>query len=1072
MPIPITRTKLIVPSPKSEVLVRERLIRDLMDHAHRKLILVHAQAGYGKSTLLIEFANRIERRVCWFKVDALDREPKRFLAHLIASIAEQFPGFGRQVTAAIEDTADIHLDFESLSTHLANEVLDHIHEPFLLILDDFHAISEDHGILHFVDQLLQKLPANAHLVMATRTLPRLNTLPTLVASNEVAGVGYEDLAFRPEEIRALVLQNAQMHISRVMAEELATETNGWITGLLLSMSEPWVDIVDRLRLARLAGVGLYEYLAQQVLDDQPPQLRDFLLRTAVFDEFDVAACAAVLGPDEAWDSYIRMLFERNLFVNRVGEGGRWVEYHQLFRDFLRERLSRERPAENQRLTRALANWYAQNHAWERAFERLRSVDDPESLADVVLQARETLVAQGRLQTLSHWISYLPQEVVVRQPALTSLQGIVGVMLGETERGLRQLNCAVSQLRAAQDTADLPRILVWRTFAHRFRGDYDASLGDAQEALTIIDGHDDLRGVQADALRARGQSLVHKGQLEQAVESLSQSLAVYQEMEDEKNIALTEVDLGFAFNNMGQMQRALTYYRSALAYWKERRNVVHQGTILSNIGVAYHALGELIEAGEALDDALQLARQSGYKRQEALSLASLGDLYADLEAFESAIKAYHLAREIATDIGFSFLSLYLDLAESEMTLARGETERTAHLLESARRLAETSQSHHEQGLYRLVLGRFHLALGDVPTAIEHFTEALQRFTKGGQRLEATRAHLYLLASHHAIEDRSRVHYHLEQAVSQAVETDARHHLITCGCRLQPALQSLKGDPQAGAWVTNLLRDIARFERQRPSIRRRLRSRMVSLPLSGPDFVVQAFSRAMVTLSGHAVTWDTRDARDMFFCLVAHEAQGGLTKEELWDRLWPDVVDASKLPKKFKNTIYRLRGSLPRDAVIYEGSRYRLNPILDYRYDVEDFRSLLTRARGLERRPERIQALREALDQYTGPFLPELGQPWVTVERESLFTQFVAALLELGDLYLEIQALDEALACSQKVIGEDPLHEPGYRLAMRAYAAKGDRGGVARTYKRCLQALQEAFGIDPSDETQRLSHRLLH
>ena len=209
--------------------------------------------------------------VCWYSLDALDQGILRFITHFLAAINQRFPSFGAHSNTALEAASQLSPDINRLVTVIVNDIYEHIPEHFLFVLDDYHLVSGQKEIETFINQLLREVSENCHLVLASRTLLTLPDLPLLAARLQVGGLGFEELAFQPAEIQSLLLQNHHITISDSTAQELTNETEGWITGLLLTTQTTWQDQSNRLRAANISGVGLYDYLAQQVLDQQQPR---------------------------------------------------------------------------------------------------------------------------------------------------------------------------------------------------------------------------------------------------------------------------------------------------------------------------------------------------------------------------------------------------------------------------------------------------------------------------------------------------------------------------------------------------------------------------------------------------------------------------------------------------------------------------------------------------------------------------------------------------------------------------------------------------------------------------------
>jgi ATP/maltotriose-dependent transcriptional regulator MalT len=1071
----VTRTKVLLPRRRPDLLSRQRLLDLLFDLTDHKLVVVAAPAGYGKTSLLVDMAGRTEMPVCWYALDSLDRDPQRFIAHLIGAIAHCFPQFGPRSWAALQDGIVSSSDLDRLVTTTVNEAYEHIPERFLLVLDDYHFVDDSQEIDYFVNQFIQQVYENCHIIIASRTLLTLPDLPLMVARSQVGGLSFDELAFRADEIQSLMLQNHHITLPESVAEELVRETEGWITGLLLSTQTMWQNMTDRLRVARVSGVGLYEYLAQQVLDQQAAPLRDFLLRTSLLEEFDAQLCEAVLGPadypgGENWSDLIEVVLRNSLFVLPVGDEGTWLRYHHLFQEFLQARLAQEHPDEEAGILRRLATVRAESGEWEKAYDLYQRLEDTTSTADLIELAGPSLVKAGRTMTLGKWLDTLPVENLASRPALLSLRGTVAVKHGEVHRGLSLHNQAVAAFETATDMPNLARALVQRALDHRILGEYQVARADAEQALTLAEGDESLRDVKAEALRAKGLSLSRKGQLKEAIEHLSQSLTTYSALDDMQTMALVLMELGMANLGAGRYNQALTHYNQALDYWRKTDNVFQLANLLNNLGVLHHLRGDYEQAVSLLEEALTCASQSGHTRMEAFALASIGENYADLEAENAALAAYRQAREIAQRIDDRQLLLYLELFQATLARSKGNLGQARELLESAGRLAQQSASDFEQGLYQLEVGRLALDEGDTSGAIANLEVAARCFDDSGQQVEAARAHFHLATAHYAAKDSQAAADHLGQALNLGSELESQHTLIVAGREAKTLLGANKRDSALGLQASQLLKQVLEFEQRIPILRRRVRERASTIPFDPPSLRIQALGRAQVTLNGRLVSsadWQTQDARHLFFCLLAHP--DGMTKEEVGAILWPDSSPA-QLKRKFKNAIYRLRQALRQEVVLFDEDCYRFNRDLDYAYDVESFQAKLAQA--TTDPADQLAAFQAAADLYKGPYLSEADDEWAWWQRERLAQAHLETNLKLIRLLLEAGRYGTALDYCQQALAQDACLEEAHRLAMRVHAAMGNRAAIVRQFKQCQQTLLEEVNAPPSPQTVELYETLTH
>ena len=325
MQLSVIKTKVLPPRRPANLLSRPRLMAVLDQLFTHRLALVVAPAGYGKTSLLIDWAADLPESVCWFTVDLLDKEPYRFIAGWIASIAQTFPDFGSQSTVMLQAYVSGQATLDQLLITIVNELYETVEQDFVLIVDDYHLVDGVADIDHFLSRFIQNVGPNCHIVLASRKLLALPNLALFVARSQVAGIDYEDLAFTAEEIQDLVQRRFNRTISLDEATALMKATEGWITGLLLTAHGPGREKRVRRRLMRGANVDLYDYLAQQVLDQQPEDLRRFLLRAAALEEFDAEMCAEIfsdgwLPPGKTWDDLVDEVFSKGIFAPSTPPG--------------------------------------------------------------------------------------------------------------------------------------------------------------------------------------------------------------------------------------------------------------------------------------------------------------------------------------------------------------------------------------------------------------------------------------------------------------------------------------------------------------------------------------------------------------------------------------------------------------------------------------------------------------------------------------------------------------------------------------------------------------------------------
>jgi LuxR family maltose regulon positive regulatory protein len=1073
MYIPVTRTKIVLPRRRADLLTRQRLIDLMVELTDYKLIILAAPAGYGKTSMLIDFASQTNMPVCWYALDTLDREPLRFITHLIASLAQRFPNFGVQSFAALEATNPSDPDFNQIITTIVNDAYDNIQEHFLLVLDDYHLVNETREIDDIINRFIQDVAENCHLVLSSRSLLSLPDLPILVARSQVGGLSFEELVFHPDELKALVQQNYQVQLEDSVAEELAKETEGWITGFLLSAQTMWKGLVNQIRVARVSGVSLYDYLAQQALENQPTHLRNFLLRTSLLEEFDEELCTTVLGADCNCTSNIAAVLQNNLFVIPVGEDGQWIRYHHLFRDFLQSRLQTEDPQAFDDILHRLAEVHAQRQEWEQAYYALQKLSDPGAQAQLIDQCGSELIKSGRNNLLGEWLERLPPDLFSLRPNLLSLRGTVAIQQGQDAYGYELLDRAEAAFRQSGDLPQLARTLARRAISNRLFGRYQSALSDAQEALKIATDEPQMEAIQAEAFRAIGSTYNAMGRVHEALDYLERAKITYQKLQDRQNVATVLIDLGFTYSGSGGYKQALACFEEALEIWKSVRNAVGQANLLNNLGVLHHLLGNYIQAAKTFEEALAYASIAGLKRTQVYIYCSLGDLYLDLHALSSAQEAYRRANEILTQINDNFLNFYLNLVQATLSRKRNALDQSQRFLDQAKYLILEHESESQWGLWYYESGQLSLKMSEPKDAIQHLQKAAQVFEKGGQTVEAARSYLLLASAHDQAGESEFARTTLQKALNAVATLDSQHVLIVTAQEAHNFLKKYVKDEELGGNVAEILAGVEQLEAELPKLRRGMRPHLETIPFGPPKITIHAFGASQVELDGKPITtpeWiSQKRVRELFFYILAHPE--GLTKESIGVVFWPDS-NPSQLKLQFKNAIYRMRYALGQEVVEFENDRYRFNRNLDYEYDVETFTNYLHRAGNNVDRQQKTILLEKAVNVYQHPYLGDVEGSWVIPIREALWREFTTSVSSLSQLFLEDSYNDKVLEYSQKLLALDPCLEEAHRLAMRAYSAKGDRAGLVRQFERCRKALHDEIDAPPSPQTISLFDTLNH
>lgn len=1054
--------------------MRPRLIELLNELIDKRLVLVSAPAGYGKTSLMVDFAGRCTLPVCWYSIDSLDFDPQRFLAYFIAAIRQRFPSFGERSSAVLAGEQG-KLDVDYLANVIINDLYENVTEHFILILDDFHLLNESQPVRSFFSRFLQDAEENIHLIVTSRSLLSLPVLPNLAAHSDVAGFNFEELAFQADEIQKLYEQNQKKAISFDTAQGIQDRTEGWITGIILTSRVSESEIKSRARLERLTGFTLEEYFLQ-IIDGLKPELRSFLLWSSLLEEFNASHCARVLGPsldmpDAPWQDWMDDILQNNLFALPVGDQGDWLRYHPLFLEFLQTRVFREYSMAADTIEHRLAELYLQDHEWDRAFSIYRRINSQDDLIHLIETAGPDVLGAGRISTLSAWIDVIPDDIAALHPIIGALRGKIAFSTGDTLQAMAFYNLAVDQMDIRENAEQLAQTLVWRANLNRLMGNLEPAISDAHRCMNLLTDEAEMQRIKGDAMRCIGLCIYHQGKLQEALTWLQNAFDITRTVGDQKNEAEIQMEMGIIYEHTGQYSRAKNAYQSALEYWNRAEDQINQSILLNNLGVLLQMMGDYEQACLSFKKALDYARSSGYKRIEAYILTGTGDMYAELQADEQAMEAYRLASQIADRVQEHFLQVYINTRWAALNGLRGDLADGYELIHRAESLIKPDGSEMEHQLCALEQAGLLVWDGKCGEAIPLLENACIFFGREGHKIQYDRANLYAILAYHACGQPHRVLEHMLLIRANAHNEYPPFALIALGTRLRYKLDTIQIE-HLQEEINFIRKNVQFFEESLPALRRFVRENSQIIPFAPPVLYIQALGRVQVKLNDRRVTssdWQTQAARDLFFLLLAHPE--GMTKEEISLIFWPDATqDEARF--RFKNTIYRLRRAVGKNSILLDQEIYRFNNRLDYEYDVEIFLKENALASQTSDPHEKLTHFREALTTYRGNYLTEINETWALNPREYLRQNYLNILMSAAQIYLDQNRYEQALEYCQRALDEDNLLEEAYQLSLKIYAASGNRVGLIRQYKRCVETLEREINAQPSPKTRALYEELLH
>jgi LuxR family transcriptional regulator, maltose regulon positive regulatory protein len=461
-------TKLEAPVVRYRIVPRRRLTDVLRTGMERRLTLLVAPTGYGKTTLLVEWLSGIlmpDWRIIWLTIDALDNEPLRLWSYVATALKKVYPRLHFDPQRSIQDRTE-KSPLESL-TPLFNAITQ-IPYQLVLVLDDYQWITDDrvHAEIRF---LLDHQPKNLHLLISSRVKPKF-PLSRLRAQRQLVELTAKDLSFNLQEAKNFFSSAMEVEIDPDQAASLLVATEGWIAGLQLVTLSLQGQPDRKSFIANLPEVNqqIFEYLTEEVLDQQTPELRDFLLKTSLLSEFSAPLCDAMLERKDSLEMLNRIQ-QANLFIVSLDEYRRWFSYHRLFADTLQKYLRDAHPEMIPDLHRRACAWLRENGFPDKAVTHALAFGDLEQAARIIDACAIQAVIAFDLVQLAQWLSRFSDELISKQPRLAIYYALANFLLerfDKVEPKLQALEQILGKSREKKLQIEDEKLIRWEIAAIR------------------------------------------------------------------------------------------------------------------------------------------------------------------------------------------------------------------------------------------------------------------------------------------------------------------------------------------------------------------------------------------------------------------------------------------------------------------------------------------------------------------------------------------------------------------------------------------------------------------------------
>lgn len=1071
----VNLSKFRVPAKQKGFLHRARLIDWMHENSFRKLTFISAPAGFGKTSLLVDFASDVEARICWFLVTQGDQELRKFAWDLILAIRQTFPKFGLEIESHLR-TNPGGLDHVSLANDFINDALNCIDDYCLIFIDDYHLVAESDEVTGFFELILDYLPDGIRIVSASRTEFGVPT-GKLYARNEISLMNVDQLRFRSGELQQLIAKAYRIKLTDGEAEELANRSDGWIVAVMLAASTmKW----GRLLEFQGSTEYVYSFLAQEVVERESEQLQQFMLAMSVVEEFNLEVAAKLFkeGPAER---LIQELERRNLFVSRVEtQEGTAFRFHQLFLEFLRHRLEVSNYSRRQELHERAAEWYEETKDWDNAIAHYLELGDRTSAARLMDYVAKHHFVFGANVRVENWLELLSGSPDLRSRAPELLLNRAKFLVDQNRLSDAEqlLEIADSVFKQSGETDKILNSLGVRGIVFWRRGEYAAAHEVVQTARGILS-----RPIEGSPYPARAQQFdrieslcdLSQGNFEEGVTKLQSAVRSLVEIltSVENRVIKIQVahDLVLCYESIGYFsyQKGKIYesQRNFLEAFELREKYLrnNQGLIISlnNIGYIYYQIGEFPKAYRYLTLALDIL-EAIEKGQAGIYLYnSLADLMRDINEWDEAEKYLKAAIKISEDAQAKKKDLDIGgtyQAYMALERVRGNFDRAIYHLHESFRLRKISP---EKPEFFTSLGSIYYSMGQYDLAIQTLTKADEIFDEKAVNSEAHATVDYLIASAFYRKDEPDVALqYLQRALSQTASMGYDQFIISEGRKstelLRYAVNALPGLAQ----LSSVLRRVEEYQVGK--------SHLVQVPedvLESKEQVwleVSGFGDGRIRLNGETIRkseWRANMPRALFYYILDRQGETGA---EIKLEFWPDK-SGPKATSNFQSTLWRARNALKGlNIIVLENNRYIISREVKVWYDVKEFEILLERASGAGiSESERMALLKSAVELGEGEFLKDIYLEWANDRRIQLQRMYQSALEQLGNLVFSKARFDEAVKYFEQLMKIDPFRDDIQLALLKCLHESGSPALAASRY-RAYQRFLKKEGLQPSKELE--------
>jgi diguanylate cyclase (GGDEF)-like protein len=1049
----ILETKLIPPLPKENTIARPRLLSLLKTNKNKKLILIIADAGYGKTTLLSQYLHQEKLPCVFYGLDANDRDFSVFLLHLVEAMQKIQKSLGKRTKTLFSHVENITRDVEMIMGTLINEIVKKRKEKIFIIFDDFHTIPQESSVYQALDYFIDHLPENVHIIISTRISPSLPSLARWHSKQDVFELTKEELRFTDKEIKFLLEDIYKTTLSSEELKGLALHTEGWATGLQMILQHTGAEkIKNTLNNYLESNVPLFEYFANEILEEESTVIKEFLLKSSILDWMTTDICDSVLKMNNSKET-LQFLVQRNLFTTSVSSHLRIYKYHFLFKEFLQQKLAQTIASkELDELHLNAARFYMKSKDWDRAIYHLIEAKVYERAAKIIKKVGNDFITTGRTNILYHLIELLPPYMINIYPSLLVYKARILRQLGRWDESLVFFKKARKIFHHNGERNVEAEVLRHISNIYAIRGVHRKAITLNEKALGLIGTKNNRLKVKL--LNSLSNSYFYMADLRAHERILKNALSLCRRHKYPDLMFMIKGNLALIYMNSDRLSQALAMYHDLFKLKFFLYNLPLATVYYCNTAWIYMIMGEFESAKQSLEKAFKICVNINYKTGQCNVFLGMGQFYQMVSEYDKALGYYDQAFDLNKDMKDKRINHSIWLGKAQCYMGKGVLGRAEECIQNCSAIYEAKRNKLRYIYSTLTLGEIKLRSGNYREAEKIFLESCRTSVRKGYGYDKLVGYIRLADLYWTKGAFSKMRIYLKKAI-----TIAKHRqydgILIAELNKNPKLFELTKDENIDAdYFSNLMKKIG--------YKGYLEAYMLG------EFLVKVNKKEISKRK-----LKTERTKSVFAYLLKKRANI-ISRDQLIDVFFPGFAPqkAGHNLRMCLSFIRQMFGA--RNFLLYENKGYRINPMVKCWTDVDEFIQRVETGEKYERNGNITEATTQylrAVEIYKGDFLENLYDNWCEERRKYYRVIYIKTLKFLAEYFYDQTNYDQSVEYYHKIIEKDKFMEEAYCGIMRCYTKLGNQKEIIVYFNKLTKILREELGCVPLSETKKLYKQLI-